>query len=115
MRNHVGGVGGTSSEESEESEETDDMGDLVLDLLTGSLAPTTYNNYGTRMRRFIVLCEEDGITPPKLPRPACYIYIMARPSKNSPGRQPPTLLLSSQRSTICFETTLMRKWRWDHF
>jgi hypothetical protein len=24
---------------------TDDVGDLVLDLLTGSLAPTTYNNY----------------------------------------------------------------------
>jgi hypothetical protein len=35
MRNHVGALVGTN-----------DLGDLVLDLLTGSLAPTTYNNYG---------------------------------------------------------------------
>jgi hypothetical protein len=28
------------------------MGDLVLDLLTGSLAPIIYNIYGTGMRRF---------------------------------------------------------------
>jgi hypothetical protein len=41
MRNHVGALVGM-----------DDLGDLVLDLLTGSLAPTTYNNYGTGMRRF---------------------------------------------------------------
>jgi hypothetical protein len=34
MRNHVGELVGT-----------DDLGDLVFDLLTGSLAPTTYNNY----------------------------------------------------------------------
>jgi hypothetical protein len=34
MRNHVVALGGT-----------DDLGDLVLDLLPGSLAPTTYNNY----------------------------------------------------------------------
>jgi hypothetical protein len=53
MRNHVGALVGT-----------DDMGDLVLDLLTGSLAPnTTYNNYITGMRRFTDFCDEEGITP----------------------------------------------------
>jgi hypothetical protein len=36
MRNHVGAFVGTAG-----------VGDLGLDLLTGSLAPTTYNNYGT--------------------------------------------------------------------
>jgi hypothetical protein len=43
MRNHVVGalVG------------TDDLGDLLLELLTGSLAPTTYNNYGTGMCRIL--------------------------------------------------------------
>jgi hypothetical protein len=51
MRNHVGTLVGT-----------DDLGDLVHDLLTGSLAPTTYNNYGTGMRRFIVFCNAEGIT-----------------------------------------------------
>jgi hypothetical protein len=65
MRNHIGGVGGTSSEESEESEETDDMGDLVLELLTESLAPTTYNNYGTRMRGFHVFWQRRGHHPAK--------------------------------------------------
>jgi hypothetical protein len=52
MRNHVGALVGTG-----------DLGDLVLDLLTGSLAPTTYNNYGTGMRRFTFFCNEEGITP----------------------------------------------------
>jgi hypothetical protein len=52
MRNHVGAL-----------VETDDVGDLVLDLLTGSLAPTTYNNYNTRARRFTVFPDEEGITP----------------------------------------------------
>jgi hypothetical protein len=52
MRNHVGTLVGT-----------DDLGDLVLDQLTGSLAPTTYNNYGTGMRRFTIFCNEEGITP----------------------------------------------------
>jgi predicted transglutaminase-like cysteine proteinase len=42
---------------------TDDLSDLVLDLLTGSVAPTTYNNYGTGMRRFTLFCDEEGITP----------------------------------------------------
>jgi hypothetical protein len=41
---------------------TYDLGDLVLDLLIGSLAPTTYNNYGTGVRRFTVFCDEEGIT-----------------------------------------------------
>jgi hypothetical protein len=40
-----------------------DLGDLVLDLLTGSLAPTTYDNHGTRMHRFTVFCNEEGIAP----------------------------------------------------
>jgi hypothetical protein len=52
MRNHVGALVGT-----------DDLGDLVLDLLTGSFAPTTYTNYGTGMRRFTVFCNEEGISP----------------------------------------------------
>jgi hypothetical protein len=52
MRNHVGALVGT-----------DDLGGLVLDLPTGSLAPTTYNNYGTGMRRLTVFCSEEGITP----------------------------------------------------
>jgi site-specific recombinase XerD len=51
MRNHVGALVGTC-----------DLGELVLDLLTGSLAHTTYN-YGTGMRRFTVFCHEEGITP----------------------------------------------------
>jgi hypothetical protein len=42
---------------------TDDLGDLALNLLTGFLAPTTYNNYGTGMHRFMVSCDEEGITP----------------------------------------------------
>jgi hypothetical protein len=41
----------------------DDLGDLVLDLLTSSFTPTTYNNYGTGMRRFTVFGDEEGITP----------------------------------------------------
>jgi site-specific recombinase XerD len=52
MRNHVGELVGT-----------DDLGDLVLDLLAGSLAPTTNNNYDTGMRRFTDFCNEEGITP----------------------------------------------------
>jgi hypothetical protein len=52
MRNHVGALFGT-----------DDMADLVLNLLTGSLAPTIYNNNGTGMRRFIVFYDDEGITP----------------------------------------------------
>jgi site-specific recombinase XerD len=54
MRNHVGTLVGT-----------DDMGDLVLDLLIGSLALTTYNNYCTGMRLFAAFCDEEGITPLK--------------------------------------------------
>jgi hypothetical protein len=52
MRNHVGALVGT-----------DNPGNLVLDLLTGSLAPTTYNTYGTGMRRFTVFYNEEGIIP----------------------------------------------------
>jgi hypothetical protein len=52
MRNHVGALVGT-----------DDMGDFVLDLLTGSLGPTTYNKYGTGMRLLTDFCNEEGVTP----------------------------------------------------
>jgi hypothetical protein len=52
MRNHVGALVGT-----------DDLGNLVLDLVTDSFAPTTYNNYGSGMRRFTFSCNEEGITP----------------------------------------------------
>jgi site-specific recombinase XerC len=51
MRNHVGALVGTN-----------DLDELVLDLLTRSLAPATYNNYGTGMRCFNVYCNEEGIT-----------------------------------------------------
>jgi hypothetical protein len=54
MRNYVGALVGT-----------DDMGDLVLDLFAGSLAPTTDDNYGTEMRSFTVFCDEEGFTPLK--------------------------------------------------
>jgi hypothetical protein len=54
MRNRVGALVGT-----------DDKGDLVLDLLTGSLAPTTYNNYGTGLPECDVsslFFNDEGIT-----------------------------------------------------
>jgi hypothetical protein len=47
MHNHVGALVGTS-----------DLGDLVLDLLTGSLAPTIYTNYVNGMRRFTVFATK---------------------------------------------------------
>jgi hypothetical protein len=52
MLNHVRGLVGT-----------DGMGDFVLDLLIGSLGPTTYNNYGTGMLRVTVFYDEEDITP----------------------------------------------------
>jgi hypothetical protein len=52
MRNHVGALVGT-----------DDKGDLVLDLLIGSLAPTINNNYGTGVRRFTGFCDDEGTNP----------------------------------------------------
>jgi hypothetical protein len=52
MRNHVGALVGTN-----------DLGDLVLDLLTGSLTPTTYKNYGTGIVTIHIFCDEEGITP----------------------------------------------------
>jgi hypothetical protein len=52
MLNHVGELVGM-----------DDLGDLVLDFLTGSLAPTTYNNYGTGMRRFIKVFATKRASP----------------------------------------------------
>jgi hypothetical protein len=52
MRNHVGELVGM-----------DDLGDLVLDFLTGSLAPTTYNNYGTGIRRFINIFATKRASP----------------------------------------------------
>jgi hypothetical protein len=36
---------------------------LVLDLLTGPLVPSTYDNLGTGIRRFIFFCDKEGITP----------------------------------------------------
>jgi hypothetical protein len=46
-------------------------GDLVLDLLTGSLAPTTYIKYGTIIRRFTVFATKRASPRYKLPRPIC--------------------------------------------
>jgi hypothetical protein len=64
---------------------TDDMGDLVLDLLTGSLAPTTYNNYDTGMRHFTVFATKRASTRYKIPGAICFAYNMARSSRNSRG------------------------------
>jgi hypothetical protein len=61
MRNHVGAL-----------VVTDDMGDLVLDLLTGSLAPTTYNSYGIIMERFTLFATKRASPRYKLPRPTCF-------------------------------------------
>jgi hypothetical protein len=52
MRNRFGALVGT-----------DDLSDLMLDLLTCSLAPAIYNNYSTGMRRFTIFCDKEGITP----------------------------------------------------
>jgi hypothetical protein len=39
------------------------VGDLVLDLLPGSLTPITYDNCGTGMYRFTLFnCDAEGIT-----------------------------------------------------
>jgi hypothetical protein len=70
MRNHVGALVGT-----------DNMGDLVLDLLTGSLAPTTCNNYGTGIVTINIFLRRRRYHPA-----TCYccrhaaLYIMARPT-----------------------------------
>jgi hypothetical protein len=86
MRGHVGALVGT-----------DDVGDLVLDLLTGSLSPTTYNNYGAGMRRFTFFATMGGNLA------TCYcgrhaaLYVKARPSLNRRGQEPPNLLLSDQQ------------------
>jgi hypothetical protein len=61
MRNHVGALVGT-----------DDMDDLVLDLLTGSLAPTTYNNYGTGMQRSTFFATKKASPRYKLLRLTCF-------------------------------------------
>jgi hypothetical protein len=52
MRSHVGALVGT-----------DDLSDLVLELLTVTLAPSTYNNYNTGILRVTVFCDEEGVTP----------------------------------------------------
>jgi hypothetical protein len=102
MRNHVGVL-----------VKTDDLGDIVLDLLTGPLASTTYNNYGTGMRRFMFFCNEEGITPKRLPRLTCFAL-----HHGSPGPEPSRPTASnptSQQSTNSFATTLRSQWRWNLF
>jgi hypothetical protein len=94
------------------------MGDLVLDLLTGFLAPTIYDNCGIGMRRFNVFCDEEGITPIHDTAVDMLRYRLARPITDSRGHKPPNLLLNNQLSTInngFSETTLRSHWRWDHF
>jgi hypothetical protein len=87
MRDHVGALVGT-----------DDMRDLVLDLLTGSLALTTYNKYGTGMRRFTVFLQRRRNYPTRGYRGRhVSLYSMARPGRNRRGQEPPTLLLSNQQ------------------
>jgi site-specific recombinase XerD len=86
----------------------------VLDLLTGSLASTTYNNYGTGMRRFTVFCGEEGITPLVEATAADMLRFtawLARPEPSRPTASNPT----SQQSRNSFATTLRSQWRWEHF
>jgi hypothetical protein len=73
IRNHVGALVGT-----------DELGDLMLDLLTGSLAPATYNNHGTGMRRFTVFCNEEELRRNYRSRHAS-LYSMAQPGRNRRG------------------------------
>jgi hypothetical protein len=92
MRNHVGALVGT-----------DDLGNLVLDLVTDSLAPTTYN-YGSGMRRFTVFCNEEGITP--LEATAADMlrfttWLARRPEPSRPTSSNPT----SRQYTSSFATT----------
>jgi hypothetical protein len=103
MRNHVGAL-----------VETDDLGDLVLDLLTGSLALITYNNYGTGMRLFTVFCDEKGISPRyMLLRPICRALQHGSPELEP--SQPTASNPTSQRSTKSFEITSRSPWHWHHF
>jgi hypothetical protein len=102
MRNHVKGLVGT-----------DDLGNLVLDLFTGSLASTTYINYGTGLRRFTVFATKRASPRYRLLRPTCSAF-----RHNSPERelsQPAASNPTSQRSTHFFETTVRSRWRWVHF
>jgi hypothetical protein len=85
MRNHVDALVGTN-----------DLGDLVLDLLTGSL-PTTYNNYGTGNSTFYGFLQRRRDHPTRGYRGRhASLYIMARPGRNHRGLQPPTLLGNKQ-------------------
>jgi hypothetical protein len=93
MRNQVGALVGA-----------DDVGGLVLDLLTGSLAPTTYINYGTGMRRFTIFATKRASPRYKLPRPICFVSQHGSPEMDPsrPIASNPTL----QRSTNSSSTTL---------
>jgi hypothetical protein len=85
----------------------DIMGDLVLDLLTGSLTPTTY---GAGMRRFIIFFATKRASPRyMLPRPTYYASQHGSPEEELSRRASsnPT----SQRSSMSSEITLRSWWR----
>jgi hypothetical protein len=85
MRSHVGVLVGT-----------DDLSDLVLELLTLSLAHTTYNNYNTGMGRFTVFATKRASPRYMLPRPTCFALQHGSPEQEL-SRSLPTLLLSGQQ------------------
>jgi hypothetical protein len=93
---------------------TNDLGDLVSDLLTGSLVPITYNNHGTGMRRFTIFGDEHGITPLHATAAdmMCFTTWLARGG---------TLTASSLQPYFSSINTYFRdhfernQWRWDHF
>jgi site-specific recombinase XerD len=101
-RNHVGALVGV-----------DDLGDLVLAILTGSLATSTCDTYGTEMRCFTTFCDEEGITPLHIAAAGMLRFTtwLARAG---------TIAVSSLQpyfSTInkSFRDHLRSKWRGDHF
>jgi hypothetical protein len=42
---------------------TGHIGTTTLNMMSSSLAPITYANYGSGMRQFAAFCHEEGIHP----------------------------------------------------
>jgi hypothetical protein len=92
------------------------MGDLVLELLTGSLSITTYNNYGTGVRRFTGFYDEMGIIP--LHATAADMLRFTTWLARAGFRE--IVAASSLQPFFSainnfFETNLRSRWRWEHF
>jgi site-specific recombinase XerD len=101
MCNHVGTLNGT-----------DEMVNFVLDFLTGSLVPTTYNNYATGIRRFTVFCDEEGITPLEAAAADMLRFItwLARTLNVAANNLQPYFSSINKRIRDHYS-----RWRWDKF